>query len=105
VRTKASNQIIAALADEDIAATTIPVTSATRCSVDGTKGNSTPSTEGGQTGCLFLTSRHEVSVALIDWFEGKHGPLRVPLSVMDAEKEIIKLAKNLDPNLLNWRWA
>jgi hypothetical protein len=49
--------------------------------------------------------RQEVSVALIDWFEGKRGPLRMPLSVRDAEKEIIKLAKNLDPNLLNWRWA
>jgi hypothetical protein len=49
--------------------------------------------------------RQEVSVALIDWFEGKRGPLRMPLSVSDAETEIIKLAKNLDPNLLNWRWA
>jgi hypothetical protein len=29
----------------------------------------------------------------------------MPLSVRDAEKEIIKLAKNLDPNLKNWRWA
>ena len=49
--------------------------------------------------------RQEVSVALIDWFEGKRGPLCMPLSVSDAETEIIKLAKNLDPNLLNWRWA
>jgi hypothetical protein len=46
-----------------------------------------------------------VSVALIDWFEGKRGPLRMHLSVGDAEKEIIKLAKNRDANLLNWIWA
>ena len=52
-------QIIVALADGDTSVTTISVTSATRCSVDRTKGNSTPSTEGGQTGCLFLTSRHD----------------------------------------------
>jgi hypothetical protein len=44
-------------------------------------------------------------VALIDWFEGKRGPLRMPLSVRDAEKEIIRLAKNRDAILLNWRWA
>jgi hypothetical protein len=49
--------------------------------------------------------RQKVSVALIDWFEGKHGPLRLPLSVRDAEKEIIKLAKRLDPKLLNFRWT
>ena len=44
-------------------------------------------------------------MALIDWFEGKRGPLRVPLSVRDAEKEIIRLAKNRDAILLNWRWV